>query len=147
MAAISSAIYEDLGELKHMVHVLGLKNRVIFTGFVPKTAYIHYMKHTDFFVSLSLHEGFGIPAFEALLCSKPIVLADIETYREIEKDAACYVSPRSPSEIAKAMYSVLENTSLRRRDVKRKAMHLGRLYRKTKMAQQILDCYNENIHA
>ena len=49
-------------------------------------------------VNPSLHEGFGLPALEAMAAGRPVLLSEIPAFREVAGDAACYVSnPRSPS--------------------------------------------------
>ena len=39
--------------------------------------------NTNYFVSLSLNEGFGIPVFEALRFGVNLILSDISVYREL----------------------------------------------------------------
>ena len=56
----------------------------------------------------SLHEGFGMPALEALACGTRVVAADIGALREAGGDVAIYRDPLSVESIADALRSTIE---------------------------------------
>ncbi len=59
--------------LEQLVSSLKLKDRVIFTGFVPDAELAAYYKAADVFVSASKFETQGITVLEAMACGKPVV--------------------------------------------------------------------------
>jgi len=55
------------------------------------------------FISVSLAEGFGLPAQEAALHNTPLLLSDIEVYKELYPFADAWADPMSITDIAKGM--------------------------------------------
>ena len=67
--------------LEKMVRRKELSKNVIFTGEVSEREKLNYMKKAEFFVSASEYEGFGISVVEAMAAGLPVVLNDIESFR------------------------------------------------------------------
>ena len=61
------------------------------------------------FVYPSEYEGFGLPMIEAMACATPVIAADAPGLREAGADAAEYVRPAAPQELARAIEAVLGN--------------------------------------
>jgi glycosyltransferase involved in cell wall biosynthesis len=86
----------------------------------PAAAVVHLVSHPDdrilrllyscatAFVFPSLHEGFGIPLLEAMACGTPVVAADTRVFREVAGDAAIFVRPQDPDDIAEAVERLLD---------------------------------------
>jgi glycosyltransferase involved in cell wall biosynthesis len=51
----------------------------------------------------SLQEGFGWPLIEAQACGCPVFTSDLAPMNEIGGPGACYVDPRDPEAMAKAI--------------------------------------------
>jgi glycosyltransferase involved in cell wall biosynthesis len=67
------------------------------------------------FVFPSLHEGFGLPVLEAMAQDTPVVCSDLPVLREIVDDAAVFVDPLQPGDLADALVSVCDDGALRSR--------------------------------
>ncbi len=60
----------------------------------------------------TLHEGFGLPAIEAMARSLPVACSDIPALREVGGSAALYFDPHSPAQIAAAIGELIADTGL-----------------------------------
>jgi phosphatidyl-myo-inositol dimannoside synthase len=76
---VPSAVYVVAGEgddrerLEKKANVLGLKDRVIFMGYVPESEKAELYRAADVFVMPGKGEGFGIVYLEAMACGIPVV--------------------------------------------------------------------------
>jgi glycosyltransferase involved in cell wall biosynthesis len=64
------------------------------------------------FVFPSLHEGFGLPAVEAMACGCPVVAARAGALPEVCGEAALLADPNDPDAIAAAIARVLDEPGL-----------------------------------
>jgi glycosyltransferase involved in cell wall biosynthesis len=80
-----------------------LSSEVIFTGFISDEEKRILLQETKAFVFLSLYEGFGIPALEALKLNTPTLLSDIPVFHELFGDNALYTNHTNAHKIANAM--------------------------------------------
>lgn len=97
----------------------GLNPRVFGAAAMPKPArYIGRVEDAGLralyegaacFVFPSLHDGFGLPAVEAMACTCPVVAARAGSLPEICADAALLVDPLDPADIAHAVRQVLDD--------------------------------------
>ena len=65
------------------------------------------------FVFPSLHEGFGLPILEAMVCGAPVIGSNCTSIPEIIDRSDALFDPRRPEEIASRMAAVLSNADLR----------------------------------
>lgn len=73
---------------------------VIFYDMVDDTQLIHLYKQSDVFVSLSLYEGFGFPALEAMSQHCPVVLSKRGSFPEYFGQYAWVVEPNGKAAAA-----------------------------------------------
>ena len=104
---------------------LGLKGRVIFTGYVPPEEMPALYNAADLFAFPSLYEGFGLPPLEAMACGVPVVTSNVSSLPEVVGDAALLVDPRDDAALCDAMERILKDgwlrTTLRKRGLERAA--------------------------
>ena len=116
-----------------------IRNRVIQIN-VSDSQLAYCYKNAKCFVFPSLYEGFGIPILEAFACNCPVVLSDIEVFREVAGNAALYVNPKSADTLTAAINSVINNWPLRNKKINLGKKRL-KLYSWSKMAQETLKIY------
>ncbi len=100
------------------INEIGLKDDVVFLGWLPFEDIPVIYSAAEAFVFPSLHEGFGIPVLEAFACGVPVVCSRIEPLTEFASPAALFVDPLSPDDIARGILSILRDNRLRERLVK-----------------------------
>lgn len=63
----------------------------------------------DAYIMCSLFEGYGIAPMEAMAAGMPVLLSDIEVFREVAEDRPRYFNPADPTAIAAAILDVYHN--------------------------------------
>jgi glycosyltransferase involved in cell wall biosynthesis len=66
-------------------------------------------KNAEVFVYPSLYEGFGLPILEAFRCGCPILLSDIECFKEVAGHAAIYFSRHSKEDMCDKIKLLITN--------------------------------------
>jgi glycosyltransferase involved in cell wall biosynthesis len=100
-------------KLYRLIKQLGLKNDVIFTGFIPEKDKPYIIKGAKLFIYPSHYEGFGIPVLESLSLGVPTIAANVAALPEIAKDAAILVNPNNWQEIYHAVKHLSSRNQLR----------------------------------
>jgi glycosyltransferase involved in cell wall biosynthesis len=98
--------------IKHGRTMLGPD--VIIVGPVPPSKLAAYYKACDVYVSMSKHEGFGVPFVEAMHHDLPILALEAGATRETVGDAGLVLARRDLLEFAVALNKLYSDTSLKR---------------------------------
>jgi len=93
----------------------GLTEHVRFTGYVPDADLPALYAGADVLAFVSLYEGFGMPALEAMAYSTPVVVANTSSLPEVVGDAGLLVDPTNVAAIAAALTRVVSDRTLRAR--------------------------------
>ena len=110
----SDAFFTCVGALLEQVNTLGLKDRVIFTGYLDDQDVVALLNLATVSVLPSLMEGFGLPAVEAAACGCPVVATKASPLKELLGEGGIYVGP-GDGEIEEAITRVLSSDELRAR--------------------------------
>lgn len=97
----------------HEIIINNLHDEVIMPGWIDEEDLPFLINGADLFIFPSFYEGFGIPILEAMACGTPVVAADIEPLREVAEEAAYFVDPWKPENIAAGIARVLSDKFLR----------------------------------
>lgn len=101
-------------ELVRLVASLGLsEQQVQFLGYVPDADLIPLYALCELFVFPSLHEGFGLPAAEAMACGAPVIGSNTTSIPAVIGRADALFDPTDASDIARCMTRVLGSESLK----------------------------------
>lgn len=73
---------------------------------------------------LSLYEGFGMPALEAMAAAVPAIVANRASLPEVVGDAGIIVEPEHPDAIADAIIELERNSALRQQYIHRGLKHV-----------------------
>ena len=88
-------------------------NAVIFTGYVSDEALVQLYSACHLFVFPSWHEGFGLPALEAMQCGAPVIGANTSSVPEVIGRADALFDPFDVAAICRKMTEVLEKPDFR----------------------------------
>jgi len=124
--------YEGIFEL---VEQLGLKNEVIFPGYVPDGDLPEVYSRAKAFVFPSFYEGFGLPPLEAMACGVPVV----STKFEVLGEAARFVNPENIDSIADGINDVLVNSTF----YSQKGLEQAKKYTWKKTAEETMKLYKK----
>lgn len=109
-------LYDDLFA---QVERLGLRQRVLFPGYIPAEDLPALLSGATAFVFPSLYEGFGFPVLEAGACEVPVITSNTSSLPEVAGDAALLVDPHDVDAIADAMRRLLTDPDLRAELIRR----------------------------
>jgi glycosyltransferase involved in cell wall biosynthesis len=99
-------------------------------------------EHAACFVFPSLYEGFGHPPLEAMACGCPVVVSRAASLPEVCGDAAEYIDPADPKDLAMTLERVLGDEDLRR-DLSRRGEAQARRFSWGRTARQVLEILHE----
>lgn len=128
-------IYGDgslMPQLKNLAIELNIKEQTHFHGAVPHSLVPQVISGFDIFCapSISDSESFGVAAVEAMACEVPVVVGDVDGFREVVRDreTGFIVTPRDQVILANKLYTLACDPELRLEMGKAGRQHVKRLY-------------------
>ena len=140
--AISSYIYYREKDLYRYAELKKIAERVKFIGLVSQEEMAHFYYLAKGFISISLYEGFGLPALEAMTAGCPAVLSNLGAYPEIASNAAIFVYPYGPHRIADALNQLLTDTQMRETVIEN-GIKRAQFFDRRIIAKRMLEIYQE----
>lgn len=120
---------------------LGIKNDVLFPGFIPLNHMPIFYNASEMLAYPSFYEGFGLPPVEAMACGTPVVASNCTSIPEILGDSALLINPENIYEIKDAMFNVLTDLDLKLK-LSEASLRKSKLYSWNKTALDTLSAYN-----
>ena len=104
----------DVGVLKQAARNFGLADReVVYAGYVDDDELVRLYNICRAFVFPSFHEGFGLPALEAMQCGAPVIASNATSIPEVVGTTAALFDPNSVADIADKLHRVLTDDEFR----------------------------------
>jgi len=98
--------------VKQIAFDLGLKDRIVFTGYLPDEEVVVLLNLATVCVLPSLIEGFGLPAVEAAASGCPVIATSESPLPSLLGEGGIYFNPLQPDELEAALIRVLESPEL-----------------------------------
>ena len=106
----------DIERFKHIASVAGMKSdELIFTGYVTDEELLQFYNLCQLYVFPSWHEGFGLPALEAMACGAPVIGASTSSLPEVIGLDEALFDPFDVSSISQKIAHALEDEAFRSR--------------------------------
>ncbi|MFH1781277.1 MAG: glycosyltransferase family 1 protein [Patescibacteria group bacterium] len=96
----------------------------------------------DLFTMVSLYEGFGLPALEAMTCGAPVLVSNTSSLPEVVDRAGELTDPKSVNEISAKMKMILEDENLRK-EMSEKSLEQAKKFSWAKAAQETLKVFED----
>ncbi|TAM81871.1 MAG: glycosyltransferase family 1 protein [Acidobacteria bacterium] len=126
----------------NFIQTEGLGSRVVLLGYVPAERLLVLYDAASVFLFPSFEEGFGLPVLEAMAHGLPVVASATSSLPEVGGDAALYVDPNNPKDIAEKVVRAVEDEGQRKLMIERGlARATAFTWRRT--AEANLQVYNE----
>jgi glycosyltransferase involved in cell wall biosynthesis len=97
-----------VAQVRQLAETLGVAEAVLFVGQVHDDELAAHYQLADIFVTASIHEGFCIPAIEAMACGRPVVGAHATALPETIGPAGLTFQPEDYADLAHKVLELLE---------------------------------------
>jgi glycosyltransferase involved in cell wall biosynthesis len=98
--------------LQRLAEEMGIAHRCDWLPWVSDAQRLELLNRCRALVLMSLWEGFGLPALEAMACGAPVLAARAGALPEVVGDAALLVDPRDVTAMADALHLLQRDDSL-----------------------------------
>jgi len=127
-----------------VVSEMVMDRHVILLGFISEEELVVLYNGASVFLYLSLYEGFGMPVLEAMECGTPVITSSAGSIPEVAGEAALFVDPKNPEEIAHAILQIITDAELRNLMIE-KGFKRAKRFSWTNTAQQVLEIYRMSV--
>jgi glycosyltransferase involved in cell wall biosynthesis len=146
LALVCSFQAAESHRLETLTRELGLEaDDVILTGFLSENDLIAFYNLCEVFVFPSFHEGFGLPALEAMSCGAPVIASNTTSLPEVVGWEDALFDPHDDKAIAEKLTHVLSDKAYRR-DLIQHGLEQSGKFSWDKSARRALDGF-EQLHA
>lgn len=126
------------------VKKLGLKDKVIFTGYITDEEKPLLYQGAQLFVFPSLYEGFGLPPLEAMASGCPVISSNTSSLPEVIGKAGILLSPNDELAWIRSIKTILSDKRLQR-NLAKQGQEQASKFSWTRAARETMEVYKE-IH-
>lgn len=132
--------------LEARIQELGMRDSVIFPGYVALEDLPLFYNAADLFVFPSFFEGFGLPVIESMASGVPTITSRGSSLEEVAGDAAALIDPGDTDSIADAICRVLGDAELQR-NLREKGLRRSAGFNTGSLTAQALGVYKSLARA
>ena len=129
--------------LQEKVRRMGLHERVLFLGHIPREKLVQLYQNATVHVVPSHYEGLPTVLLEAMSCGVPVVATNVGGNSEVVSSMVngLLIPPKSPENMAKAVSILLDDQALRERIGRAARRTIEEYYTWDKITENIMKCY------
>jgi glycosyltransferase involved in cell wall biosynthesis len=150
LVIVDGRLYPGRVYARNLVRELGLSDQVSFREKVSQLDLISEYNQAEVAVLPSLFEGFGLPALEAMACGTPLIATTAGALPEVtgpDREAALVVPPGDERTLARALRTILKNSSLQQRLSQAARSRAERLFSWERAASSMEKIYKESCES
>lgn len=133
-----------IAQLKSQALSAGLQSTDIrLTGYVTEEEIFHLYNLCKLYVFPSWHEGFGLPALEAMACGAPVIGANTSSLPEVIGLSDALFDPLNVESISEKMAYALENDAFRA-ELEKHGLQQAKLFSWDKSAERAIEAWEKN---
>lgn len=132
--------FKEIEEYFESLKKEGLKNNIIFTGYVSEPELKYFYKNALIFIYPSIYEGFGLPPLQSMACGVPVITSNTSSLPEVVGDAAIKVDPSDIDGLAETIKKLYFDPS-KRNEMVEKGILQAKKFSLEKFALKTLEAY------
>ena len=136
--------YREIELFVNNIKGINLKNKMIFTGYVPETELKYFYQSAFIFAYPTFYEGFGLPPLQAMACGTPVITSNTSSLPEVVNKSAIKINPNSIKELIGAI-RLLYNNSVKREELIEKGLDQIKKFSLTNIAKCNLETYKSLV--
>lgn len=136
----------ELNQLKQHAELNGMQaDELCFTGYVSDEELVQLINLCHLFVFPSWHEGFGLPALEAMSCGAVVVGANTSCLPEVIGLESAMFDPLNVHAMSQKMQQAMQNKGFRE-EVRAHGLRQAKNFSWDSVAQKALNAWTEMVH-
>ena len=118
------------------------EGQLVLTGFVPEEDLVDLYNLASLFVFPSIHEGFGLPALEAMACGVPVLASNRSSLPEVVGRSDMLFDPQDPAAVSAAIAATLGDAG-RMVDLRRHGLEQAQRFSWVRTADATMQAFEE----
>ena len=127
---------------KHFINYakqLSIQNSVIFEKFVTNNDLQYLYRNAWCSLTLSLHEGFGVPIVEAMASGTPVICSNTTSIPEVAGKHAFFADPTNQIDMSNCMIKMYKLSAIERDDIASSALKDSHRFSEFSVESKIID--------
>ena len=141
--SLTDTTLAQVKEIEFKIEKLGIKNKVIRTGFVPEADLVAIYNLASATLLPSFYEGFGLSVLESMACGTPVICSNLASLAEIGKDTAIFCQPENVADIADKISKLAKLNGQAKEKLSAKLIDHVAQFTWSKTAKETLDVYKK----